>query len=41
MIASGVLEAAPGEVVVADSTSVNLYKLAAAASTPGPGGGSS
>ena len=31
MLATGVLEAEPGEVVVADSTSVNLFKLAAAA----------
>ena len=30
-LTGGVLEAAPGEVIVADSTSVNLYKLAAAA----------
>lgn len=30
-IAAGVLEADPGEVVVADSTTVSLYKLAAAA----------
>jgi kynureninase len=31
VLASGVLDAAPGEVVLSDSTSVNLYKLAAAA----------
>lgn len=30
-IARGVVEAEPGEVIVSDSTSVNLYKLAAAA----------
>ncbi len=31
VLATGILDAAPGEVVVSDSTSVNLYKLAAAA----------
>jgi kynureninase len=31
LLAASVLDAAPGEVVVSDSTSVNLYKLAAAA----------
>lgn len=31
MLAGPVLDAAPGEVIVSDSTSVNLYKLAAAA----------
>jgi kynureninase len=31
LLAGPVLECAPGEVVVADSTSINLYKLAAAA----------
>jgi kynureninase len=36
-LAAGVLEARPGEVVVSDSTSVNLYKLAAAAVAARPG----
>jgi kynureninase len=31
VLATGVLDASPGEVVLSDSTSVNLYKLAAAA----------
>lgn len=31
VLAAGVLDVAPGEVVVSDSTTVNLYKLAAAA----------
>ncbi|MEH1130570.1 kynureninase [Micromonospora sp. CPCC 206061] len=31
VLASGVLDASPGEVLLSDSTSVNLYKLAAAA----------
>jgi kynureninase len=37
VLAGGVLEAEPGEVVLADSTSVNLYKLAAAACDARPG----
>ncbi|HLT11695.1 MAG TPA: hypothetical protein VK028_12985, partial [Micromonosporaceae bacterium] len=37
MLAGGVLEANPGEVIVSDSTSVNLYKLAAAALDARPG----
>lgn len=37
VLAGGVLEAEPGEVVLADSTSVNLYKLAAAACAARPG----
>jgi kynureninase len=37
VLATGVLEARPGEVVVSDSTSVNLYKLAAAALDARPG----
>lgn len=37
VLAGAVLEAAPGEVVLADSTSVNLYKLAAAACAARPG----
>jgi kynureninase len=36
-IAAGVLEARPGEVLVGDSTTVNLYKLAAAALDARPG----
>jgi len=36
-IAAGVLEARPGEVIVGDSTTVNLYKLAAAALAARPG----
>lgn len=36
-IAAGVVQAAPGEVIVSDSTSVNLYKLAAAAMAARPG----
>ncbi len=36
-IAAGVLEARPGEVMVGDSTTVNLYKLAAAALAARPG----
>lgn len=36
-LAGGVLEAEPGEVIVSDSTSVNLYKLAAAALDARPG----
>ncbi|WP_245736980.1 kynureninase [Micromonospora pattaloongensis] len=37
VLAGGVLEALPGEVVLSDSTSVNLYKLAAAACDARPG----
>jgi kynureninase len=37
VLASGVLDAAAGEVVLSDSTSVNLYKLAAAALDARPG----
>jgi kynureninase len=37
VLATGVLEAAPGEVVLSDSTSVNLYKLAVAACAARPG----
>jgi kynureninase len=37
VLANGVLGARPGEVVLADSTSVNLYKLAAAALEARPG----
>lgn len=37
VLAGGVLDAAPGEVVLSDSTSVNLYKLAAAACDARPG----
>ncbi|MFC0532205.1 kynureninase [Phytohabitans kaempferiae] len=37
VLATGVLEAAPGEVVLSDSTSVNLYKLADAACAARPG----
>jgi kynureninase len=37
MLAAGVLQARPGEVVISDSTSVNLYKLAAAALDGRPG----
>src|SRR4051812_10270489 len=36
-LAAGVLGAAPGEVLVADSTSVNLYKLLVAAADARPG----
>jgi kynureninase len=36
-IAAGVVQAEPGEVIIADSTSVNLYKLAAAALAARPG----
>jgi len=36
-IAAGIVEADPGEVVVSDSTTVNLYKLAAAALDARPG----
>ncbi|MBE8475518.1 kynureninase [Streptomyces justiciae] len=38
-LAQHVLGAAPGEVVISDSTSVNLYKLAAAALDAAPGRG--
>jgi len=37
LLAGGVVEADPGEVVLADSTSVNLYKLAVAACDARPG----
>ncbi|GAA1895097.1 kynureninase [Asanoa iriomotensis] len=37
LLAGGVVEAAPGEVVLGDSTSVNLYKLAVAACDARPG----
>lgn len=37
VLATGVLEVSPGEVVLSDSTSVNLYKLAAAACDARPG----
>ncbi|HEY6595994.1 MAG TPA: kynureninase [Asanoa sp.] len=37
LIGTAVLEAAPGEVVLSDSTSVNLYKLAVAACDARPG----
>lgn len=37
LIASGVVEAEPGEVLVCDSTSINLYKLAMAALDARPG----
>ena len=37
VLATGVLGVAPGEVVLSDSTSVNLYKLAAAALDARPG----
>ncbi|MGH3736810.1 MAG: kynureninase [Micromonosporaceae bacterium] len=37
VIAAGVVQAEPGEVIVSDSTSVNLYKLAAAALAARPG----
>ncbi|MCE9658519.1 MAG: kynureninase [Burkholderiales bacterium] len=36
-IAEGIVDARPGEIVVGDSTSVNLYKAAAAAVTAQPG----
>ena len=36
-LAAGVLGAGPGEVIVSDSTTVNLYKLCAAALDLGPG----
>jgi kynureninase len=39
VLATGVLGVSPGEVVLADSTSVNLYKLAAAALDARPGRG--
>ncbi|GAA3450403.1 kynureninase [Dactylosporangium matsuzakiense] len=37
LLASGVLHVSPGEVVLSDSTSVNVYKLAAAALDARPG----
>jgi len=37
LIATSILEAKPGEVIVGDSTSVNLYKAAAAALSAQPG----
>jgi kynureninase len=37
VLAAGVLQARPGEVVLSDSTSVNLYKLAVAACDARPG----
>jgi kynureninase len=37
VLATGVLRVSPGEVILADSTSVNLYKLAAAALDARPG----
>jgi kynureninase len=37
VLATGVLDALPGEVVLSDSTSVNLYKLASAACDARPG----
>ena len=37
LLATGVLDVAPGEVTLADSTTVNLYKLAAAALDARPG----
>jgi kynureninase len=37
VLATGVLDVSPGEVVIADSTSVNLFKLAAAALDARPG----
>lgn len=37
VLATGVLDARPGEVLLSDSTSVNLYKLAAAACDARPG----
>jgi kynureninase len=39
VLAEGILEVRPGEVIVSDSTSVNLYKLAAAALDARPTGG--
>jgi kynureninase len=38
-LAAGVVDARPGEVIVSDSTSVNLYKLSAAALDARPGRG--
>ncbi len=40
-LAAGLLGAAPGQVLVADSTTVNLYKLPAPGWPPGPTAGSS